>query len=138
MIISKDDKMKHISVILAALLVLITFSCYSVPKSVPENLTKEELIQLAQNSYEEGNEKASEFYYNTIIERFKDDLGTLIAAKFEIAHMKIKNKKWDEARPLLEEIIAYFDAPDSALTLPQEYKKLAIIDWKKLPENSAL
>ena len=130
--------MKHISAILAAFLVVICFSCYSVPKSVPEDLTKEELTQLAQNAYDEGNEKASEFYYNTIIERFGDDLGTRIAALFEIAHMKIKDEKWDDARPILNEIIAYFDTPDSALTLPQEYKKLAIIDWKKLPENSAL
>ena len=71
-------------------------------------------------------------------ERFGDDLGTRIAALFEIALMKIKDEKWDDARPILNEIIAYFDTPDSALTLPQEYKKLAIIDWKKLPENSAL
>jgi len=130
--------MKHISAVLVAILIIISFSCYSVPKSVSEDLSKEELIQLAQNSYDEGNVKASEFYYNTIIERFGDDLGTRIAAMFEIAHIKVKDKKWNEARPLLEEIIAYFDAPDSALTLPQEYKKLAIIDWKKLPENSAL
>ena len=130
--------MKHISAVLVAILIIISFSCYSVPKSVSEDLSKEELIQLAQNSYDEGNVKASEFYYNTIIERFGDDLGTRIAAQFEIAHIKVKEKKWNEARPLLEEIIAYFDAPDSALTLPQEYKKLAIIDWKKLPENSAL
>ena len=123
---------------LAALLIIISFSCYSVPKSVPENLSKEELIQLAQDAYDEGNEKASVFYYETIIERFGEDLGTRIAAMFEIAHIQIKAKKWDEARPILNEIIAYFDAPDSALTLPQEYKKLAIIDWKKLPENSAL
>lgn len=134
----RKDKMKHISAVLAAFLIIISFSCYSVPKSVPENLSKEELVQLAQDAYDDGNEKASEFYYNTIIERFGDDLGTRIAALFEIAHMKIKSKKWDDARPILEEIIAYFDAPDSALTLPQEYKKLAIIDWKKLPENSAL
>ena len=130
--------MKHISAVLAAFLILTCFSCYSVPDSVPENLSKEELTQLAQDAYDEGNEKASEFYYNTIIERFGDDLGTRLAALFEIAHMRIKYETWDAARPILEEIIAYFDAPESALTLPQEYKKLAIIDWKKLPENSAL
>ena len=130
--------MKHISAVLAVLLIFLTFACYSVPTNVPEDLSKEELTQLAQNAYDEGNVKASEYYYNTIIERFGDDLGSRIAAMFEIAHIKIKDEKWDEARPMLEEIIAYFDTPDSALTLPQEYKKLAIIDWKKLPENSAL
>ncbi|MCR4714170.1 MAG: hypothetical protein K5751_07280 [Treponemataceae bacterium] len=130
--------MKHISAVLAALLIIISFSCYSVPKSVPEDLTKEELIQLAQDAYDDGNEKASIFYYQTIIERFGEDIGTRITAMFEIAHIYTKAQKWDEARPILEEIIAYFDTPDSALTLPQAYKKLAIIDWKKLPENSAL
>ncbi len=130
--------MKHFAIIFIALFAIITFSCYTVPESVSEALSKEELVQLAQDAYDSGNIKASEFYYNTIIERFSDDIGARIAAMFEIAHIKIKDKNWDEARPLLEEIISYFDAPDSALTLPQEYKKLAIIDWKKLPENSAL
>ncbi|MCR4939304.1 MAG: hypothetical protein K5930_04240 [Treponemataceae bacterium] len=130
--------MKHITAVIAALFIIITFSCYSVPKSVPEELTKEEIIQLAQASYDEGNEKASEFYYRTVIDRFGDDTSVRIAALFEIAHIKVKDENWDEARPILEEIIAYYDIPDSELTLPQEYKKLAIIDWKKLPENTGL
>lgn len=130
--------MKHITAVLAALFIISTFSCYSVPESVPEDLSKEELVQLAQTAYDEGNTKASEFYYNTIIERFGEDLGVRIAAMFEIAHIKIKAEKWDDARPMLEEILSYYDVPDSQLTLPQEYKKLATIDWKKLPENAGL
>lgn len=130
--------MKYYLTAIAALLALAVFSCSSVPQDVPENLTKDELIQMAQTAYDGGNTAASQYYYRTIIERFGEDKSTYIAARFEIAHIYIKDKDWNAARPILNEIIEIYDVQDSASYLPMEYKKLAIIDWKKLPENSAL
>lgn len=116
-------------ILLLAALLLIT-SCQSVPKNVSEDLTKEELIQHAQDSYEDGNRKAAEYYYNLVIERFPDDINSCIEAKFEIAHIFVKEGDYNKARPILEEIIASFDDPAVASSIP-EYLKLAKLDLAK-------
>ena len=54
------------------------------------------------------------------------DTNSLICAKYEIAHLRVKAKKWEEARVLLEEILAFYNDPDLAQQLKPEYKKLAI------------
>ena len=116
--------------LLAAILILFT-SCQSIPKDVPEDLTEADLIQLAQDSYEEGNIKAAEFYYETIIERFADNQSACIIAQFEIAHIRIKEGNFKDARPLLEDIIESFDEnPELAYMIP-EYLKLARLDLAK-------
>ena len=61
------------------------------------------------------------------------DTNSLICAKYEIAHLRVKAKKWEEARVLLEEILAFYNDPDLAQQLKPEYKKLAMLDYDKLP-----
>ena len=63
-------------------------------------------------------------YYEAIVMRYGSNIKSLIAAKFEIAHLLVKDKKWDEARPILEEILSYYDGNTTGL--PPEYKKLAL------------
>lgn len=113
---------------------LIVSSCYSVPKDIPANLSADELILLAQTSYDEGNTKAAQAYYETIIIRYGDNKSLLVEAEYEIAHMKVKKKKWSQAIPDLQRILSYYDEEDG-LNLPQEYKKLAQIDFAKIPEH---
>lgn len=129
--------MKHISCTKTTLILLLTTTlllfaaCQSVPTDVPEDLSRRDLIQLAQDSYEEGNVAAAEYYYSVIIERFGDDDSSRIMAQFEIAHLQIKEKNYKKAQPLLEDIIATFDSnPDLLYEIP-EYLKLAQIDLEK-------
>lgn len=122
---------KTIHLILAAALIMLFTSCQTVPTEVPEDLTQADLIQLAQDSYENGNITAAEFYYETIIERFGEDSSARVIAQFEIAHIRIKEGRTNEAQPLLEEIITSFDDnPELAYVVP-EYRKLALIDLAK-------
>lgn len=123
------------ALLLAAICVILLFtSCQTVPTDVPEDLTKADLIQLAQDSYDEGNKSAAQYYYELIIERFGDDPSSRVVAQFEIAHIYIKEDNYKKAQPLLEEIIATFDAePDLAYIVP-EYLKLARIDLAKCEE----
>lgn len=122
---------KTIHLILTAALIMLFTSCQTVPTEVPENLTKADLIQLAQDSYEAGNTNAAEFYYEVILERFEDDVSAQIVAKFEIAHLHIKEKDYKTARPILEEIIECFDSNEELLYTLPEYLKLARIDLAK-------
>ncbi len=112
--------------------ILCLFSCMSSPKNVPENATVEELTLLGQQSLDVSNYKAAEVYYSTIVKRYGSDIGVLVAAEYEIAHIRIKQKKWVEAKEMLDRIVSYYDGTDLSV-LPPHYKKLALIDLKKIP-----
>ncbi|MDR3312368.1 MAG: hypothetical protein LBS64_04475 [Spirochaetaceae bacterium] len=114
---------------------LVIAACKSVPTedSIPEDTSVAELVQLAQTSYDGGNSAASEVYYRVIQKRYYDDLPVRLAAEFEIAHIKIKQKNWSEAKPLLEQVLSYYEGMQ-AYTLPSAYYKLTQIDLKKIPQ----
>ena len=51
-----------VSAIALSIIILTTVfltSCQTVPKDIPFDLSEEELVQLAQNSYDNGNSKAA-------------------------------------------------------------------------------
>lgn len=124
-------KKTFITSIIVLFVLLAFFGCQSVPKDIPLDATEAELTKLAQTAYDNGNTKAAMVYYETIIERFGANIESLIIAKFELAHLLVKEKKYDEAKPILEEIIGFYS--DEYNTLPPEYKKLAEIDLAKIP-----
>lgn len=111
---------------------LLLVSCATVPKTVPEDATVEELTLLGQDSLDQSNYKAAEFYYQTILNRFGSDLSVAVGAEYEIAHIRIKQKKWADAKERLDKILSYYDS-EAADYLPPHYKILAEIDYKKIP-----
>ncbi len=107
-------------------------ACSTVPKEIPEELSAPELTVLAQEQIDKGNNRGAEVYYQTIIDRYEYDASARIAAEFEIAHIKVKARKWDEASQRLAAIIAQYNE-DTTMRLPPEYRKLAEIDIAKIP-----
>lgn len=122
--------------IFLALIFLVT-SCQSAPKDIPQNLSAEELINLAQASYDAGNVKAAQTYYETIIIRYGDQMDKLVEAEYEIAHLKVKQKKWQQAIPDLQRILSYYET-DTTGALPAAFKKLAELDLAKVPEKELI
>ncbi|MDR2897714.1 MAG: hypothetical protein LBU99_02785 [Spirochaetaceae bacterium] len=108
-------------------------ACSTVPREIPEELSAAELTVLAQEQYDKGSNKGAEIYYQTIIDRYEYDTSARIAAEFEIAHLKIKEKKWSEASERLQAIILQYQS-DATMSLPPEYRKLAETDLAKIPE----
>ena len=106
-------------------------SCYSVPTKVAEGISEAELLQLGQNSLDNGNYKAAEFYYNKVIELYGSNMSSAVQAEYELAHILIKRRHYKEAKPALEKILSYYNNPQNAALLPPAYKKLAQIDLKK-------
>lgn len=123
-------------VLLLAVLLLTVSGCQSVPDpaSIPSEKTVAELSQLGQTAFDKGNYKAAEVYYQLIIDRYGTDLGALTGAEFEIAHLRMKSKTWDDARKRLETIIARFDSTGGA-GLPPEYLVLAKNDLARIPKG---
>lgn len=121
------------------LLALIFFAtgCQSAPKHIPQDLTADELINLAQASYDKGNVKAAQAYYEAIIIRYGDQMDKLVEAEYEIAHLKVKQKKWQQAIPDLQRILSYYES-DVVGVLPPSFKKLAELDLAKIPEKELM
>ena len=124
---------KTVYLILGFLTVLAIFSCQSTQVVILADATETELTKQAQIAFDSGNSKLAKEYYETIIERYGDNTESLVIAKYELAHLYIKEKNYKKAKPILEEILGLYEA-DFSNTLPPEYKKLAQIDFAKIPE----
>lgn len=115
------------------LAVIFVASCASIPKEIPLELSAKELNQKAQECTAAENYAGAEVYYKTLIQRFGMDTSVLIPAEFELAHVYIKQKKYDKAKPVLERVLSYYEVDTGSL--PREYKKLAQIDLDKIPQE---
>lgn len=124
---------KAVLLVLFLTSLFVITSCLTAPKEVALDLTAKEINQKAQEYSSSGNYAAAELYYKTLIQRFGMDTSILVPAEFELAHIYIKQKKYDKAKPMLERILAYYEVQSN--NLPREYKKLAQIDLDKIPQE---
>ena len=132
---------KKISFIFAAVILItassVLVACRTVPASVSEGISEAELLQLGQASLDNSNYKAAEFYYTKVIELYGSNMSSVIAAEYELAHIKIKRKNFAQAKPALQRILAYYDDPQTSSVLPPAYKKLVLNDLAKCEPKPA-
>lgn len=121
---------------LAVCCALILSGCMTVPdpSDIPADSTVVELSQKGQSALDSNNYKAAEVYYQTILDRYGSDASARIAAEFEIAHMRIKKQKWEDAQVRLEAIIAAYETTGGT-SLPPEYLVLARNDLARIPQD---
>ncbi|NLL99929.1 MAG: hypothetical protein GX220_00530 [Treponema sp.] len=126
---------KLFSLFLFCIILLLCFiSCNSIPKEIPENVTPEQLLRNAQESFDKLNYKAAEYYYNAAISRTISNPKMLLQAEFELAHMYVKLKNYKKAQPILQRLLESYNAPE-AQAYPQSYKKLIELDLEKIQQN---
>ncbi len=121
--------------IISAVVLTAFNSCGSVPKNIPENITAQELIQNGQSNFEAGNYKAALIWYNTAVERYADWPSIYIEARYETAHLYMKQKKYNLAKPIFEEIRSMY-ASAALGTYPASFNKLAEIGLAKIEEKT--
>ena len=120
------------TIALSGAVAISAVSCRTV-KDIPEDLTAPQLLQKGQSCFDNADYKSAEVYYLTTIERYGDDTATYVEAKYELAHLYVKRKKYEKARNALNEILEIYDfAPAGALS--PSYKKLAQIEMAKIPD----
>jgi len=112
---------------------LLLFSCASVPKEerVPQDMEVIDLIQKAQEAFEVNNYRGAKKWYEIILHRFGDDVAVLAEAKYELAHILVKQKKWKKAYVHLKSLIEMYEAKEGR-RLPQDFYKLAKMDYEKV------
>ena len=111
------------------------FSCSTVPKDIPEELTAQELIQKGQSEFENGRYAASLAYYNAVTERYAEYPALYLEASYEIGHLYMKQKKYDKAKVVFQEILDIY-ANSQPGTLPGSYNKLSQVEMQKLQDKN--
>ena len=122
-------------VVVFCALSIVALSCASAPADIPDGLSPAELIQRAQDSYDKDRYEQAVSYYLTLRERFPNDLPAQCAADYEIAFIRYKQNRLEEAKAGFRTLLARYDNADAAL-LPAHYqvlgeKILAKIDLEK-------
>ncbi|MCQ2981903.1 MAG: hypothetical protein MJ178_04025 [Treponemataceae bacterium] len=121
----KAKRLSLISITLTAVFLVFT-ACASTPAEAPADATPEQLIQYAQESYDNGNTNAAIFYYETLLMRYgNSDLNTYIVAQYEIGHLQSKQGKTEQAAKRMQEILSFYEDEELARSLPADYRKLA-------------
>jgi len=103
---------------------LLAVSCASRPLVISEDLTVMELIQRAQEASDRNKFKISLQYYETVIQRFSNDIDSICAAEYEIAFIHYKQKKYDLAKIEFTALLERYNNPDGEL-LPPQFKILS-------------
>ena len=111
------------------------YSCESIPKEPPpSDMTDREIIQLAQSAYDKNYYNVAEYYYKILLQRYGNYTNDYVEGRFELAHLYLKQKKYDKAVPMLQEIIDIYETSTPG-SLPGEYIILAKSDLAKVPEK---
>ena len=130
--IMKTKMTKKTIFFLALSLLSIAFTaCQSTKLEVSNEATSREIIQKAQTAYDSGHSNLAISYYKILLQRYGMDTATYIEGRYEIAHIYVKQKKYLQAKPILEEILETYNSVTPG-TLPGSFKKLAQNDYEKI------
>jgi len=109
-----------------ALAITLLFSACVSSANISENLSPAELIQRAHEAMDRNSYKTATLYYQALYDRNQSNLDLIITAKYHIAFIHYKQKKYEKAKEELNDVIVYYDTPDEEL-LPQHFKRLSQI-----------
>ncbi len=109
-------------------------SCKSTRVEPAADATDREIVQMAQTAYDDGEESDALDYYNVLLQRFGMNSAVYVEARFEIAHIYFKDKDYEKAAPIYEELLDLY-ATAMPGQLPGAYQKLAANDYSKIPAD---
>lgn len=124
-------KFRTAAVLFTAVLALA--SCGSTRKTPPpDDATDTEIIQMAQDAYDRNKKELARYYYTVLLQRYGMNTADYVEGRFELAHLYLKEKDYDRAVPMLEEVIEICDISDYG-TVPTAFRRLAELDLAKVP-----
>lgn len=126
--------MRYLAKTILATAVLALAACTTNKAVIPEDASAKELIQRGQEAYEKNRTKDALAYYTAVVDRYGSDSALYIEARYEIAHLYMRKKNYDNAVPILEEITEMY-ASSPVGTFPASYQKLAQLELAKVPEE---
>lgn len=116
------------------LFLFLLLSCESAPEEIPENLSKAQMFQRAQEEVDNQNYDLALRYYREFIQRNPDDRGSIVEAQYEIAYIAYKQEDYDVAEERFEALLTQYEA-DQADSLPEWPEVLAVKLLDKIEEK---
>lgn len=123
--------MKKFTFVLAALAALTLFVSCASTKEIPGDKTSAQIIQMGQNAFAKNDYKNAINCYKEAIARFGSDGSVFAEAKYEIGHVYMAQKKYDDAYRNFRDLLYLYD--NAVIELPPAYRKLAENDIEKIP-----
>jgi len=120
--------------ILAAFAIILLFSACASSMNISEDLSPAEIIQRAQEASDRNRYETALQYYQALNERNRSNIDLVITAKYEIAYIHYKQKKYQQAMTELTDVLEYYNIPDEEL-LPQHFKKLSKIVIERIEKR---
>lgn len=99
---------------------------------IADDATAAQLIQAGQEALEVSNYSVAEEYYTAVIQRYGMDTATYVEARYELGHLYMKRKKYEQAYRSFSEILGIFENAEYG-TVPPAYKKLSQMEIAKIP-----
>jgi len=126
---------KQISVYILIFLAVIIFlpSC-ATTVTISDDMSPAEIIQRAHESMDRNRYSAAIQYYQALAERNPNNIDLVITSKYHLAFIHYKQKKFDQAREGMNDVLSYYNSPD-AVFLPQHFKRLAQIVLENMEEK---
>ena len=112
----------------------VFFSCKSTEVVITDNLTHAQLIQKGQDMVARQKYKDANKYFMASLEKYGSDLKCYVEARYEVAHCFYKQKNYDNAKTMFEEIITIYDSPQAMYQIQPKYKKLASMSLDKIKQ----
>ena len=126
-------KTKIVLALLISISIFGIVSCGSTPE-IPEDMTTAQLLQAGQNAASLMNYSAAEQYFMAAITRNYSDTSVYVEARYELGCVYLKQKKYDKARLVFEEIESIYDESPYG-SLPPAFQKLAALKLSQIPEG---
>ena len=89
---------------------VLFFSCAGGPVNIPQDISPAEIIQRAQEASDKNRFKTAQQYYETLLERYPDDINMVCTAEYEIAFIHYKQKNYSQAREELNTLLERYGA----------------------------
>lgn len=113
------------------------FACKSAPVELTDDLTFAQLIQRGQDAVSLADYKAADQYFVACLDRYGESLKCYVEARYELATSNLKQKKYDMAKTMFNEILTIFDKPEAMYQVQPKFKKLAKIQLEKIEKIEA-
>jgi len=117
-----------------AIFAALVFSACVTAGNISEDLSPAEIIQRAQEALDKNRYGTAQQYYLALMERNRNNIDLEITAKYEIANIHYKQKRYQQARQEFIAVLEYYKSQDQEL-LPQHFKRLSQIGLEKIEDK---
>jgi len=124
---------KKLRLIILLTAVFIISAC-ATTVIINEDMSSAEIMQRAQEAMDRNRYQAAIQYYEALYARNQTNIDLMITAEYHIAHIKYKQKKYDDAREGFNGVLSYYTTAD-AILLPQHFKILSQIVLEQIEEK---